>query len=252
LGTPAFAVPDPTRTIAEIPVYSYRVVHSYPHDPGAFTEGLVYDHGDLFESTGLLGRSSLRRVDLQTGTVLQSLALSNDYFGEGLTVFQNRLIQLTWQSQVGFVYALESFRLLRQFNYPGEGWGLTQDGRRLIMSDGSPTLRFLDPETLAETGRLEVRASGASVYQLNELEFVDGEIYANIWKTDRIARIDPTTGNVVGWIDLAGLLSPPERPEDPEAVLNGIAYDADGHRLFVTGKLWPRLFEIALTAPRAP
>ena len=234
-----------------IPIDSYRVVNRYPHDRGAFTEGLVFSNGALYESTGLLGRSSLRRVDLQTGSVLQSRALGQDEFGEGLTVYQNRLIQLTWQSHLGFVYALDSFDLLRQFSYPGEGWGLTQDGQRLIMSDGTSTLRFLDPVTLAETGHLDVRANGASVSLLNELEFVDGEIYANIWKTDRIARIDPQTGQVVGWIDLSGLISPQERP-DPEAVLNGIAYDADGRRLFVTGKLWPRLFEIALVQPGAP
>jgi glutaminyl-peptide cyclotransferase len=234
-----------------IPIYSYRVVHSYPHDRGAFTEGLVFSNGDLYESTGLLGRSSVRRVDLLTGSVLQSLALGNQYFGEGLTVFQNRLIQLTWQSHTGFVYALQTFGLLGQFSYPNEGWGLTQDGQRLIMSDGSSTLHFLDPQTLTETGHLDVRADGASVSLLNELEFVNGQIYANIWKTDRIARIDPQTGQVVGWIDLTGLISPLERP-DPEAVLNGIAYDAQNQRLFVTGKLWPRLFEITLVAPGAP
>jgi glutamine cyclotransferase len=248
---PVNDTPEGSPTDAAIPVYSYRVVHSYPHDPNAFTEGLVFFNGDLYESTGLLGRSSLRRVALETGVVLQSVPLDHDYFGEGLTVSQGRLIQLTWQSHTGFVYGLQSFKLLRQFSYPTEGWGLTQDGRRLILSDGTSTLRFLDPETLTETGHLEVRANGDSVYQINELEYVEGEIYANIWKTDRIARINPQTGQVVGWVDLSGLISPQERP-DPEAVLNGIAYDANGHRLFVTEKLWPRLFEIALTPPAAP
>ena len=251
LATPAPIAATGTPAPTPIPIDSYRVINRYPHDPGAFTEGLVFSNGNLYESTGLLGRSSLRRVDLQTGAVLQSLALGPDVFGEGLTVFQNRLIQLTWQSHTGFVYALDSFDLLRQFSYPGEGWGLTQDGQRLIMSDGTSTLRFLDPETLAETGHLDVRANGDSVSLLNELEYVDGEIYANIWKTDRIARIDPQTGQVVAWIDLSGLISPQERP-NAEAVLNGIAYDAAGRRLFVTGKLWPRLFEIVLVPPGAP
>jgi len=244
---PPTAAPT-TAASAPIPTYSYRVINTYPHDPAAFTEGLVFFNGDLYESTGLAGQSSLRQVALATGVVLRSQSLAPNLFGEGLTVFDNRLIQLTWQSHVGYVYRLDDFAALGQFNYTGEGWGLTQDGQRLIMSDGSSTLRFLDPQTFAETGRLLVRANGADVTLLNELEFVDGQIYANIWKTDRIARIDPHTGQVVGWIDLSGLISLPPL-SNPEAVLNGIAYDPARQRLFVTGKLWPRLFEITLSAP---
>ncbi len=243
LGTAAeghFAV---QRTPAA-PVFGYEVVKVYPHDREAFTQGLVYRDGVLFESTGLRGRSSLRRVRLETGEVLQRMTVDDRYFAEGLTDWGNQLLQLTWDTNIGFVYDLTSFKQVRTFSYRGEGWGLAHDGRRLIMSDGSPALRFLDPATFQETGRIQVRDAGAAVEDLNELEYVEGEIYANVWTTDRIAVIDPATGRVTAWIDLSGLM--PRGTTGGDAVLNGIAYDAAGKRLFVTGKLWPRLFEIRI------
>ena len=232
---------------APTPVYGYSVVRSYPHDRHAFTQGLVYHEGVLYESTGLHGRSSIRRVALETGEVLQIRKLDARYFGEGIAIWRDSLVQLTWQSGIGFVYGLKTFEPRRTFTYTGEGWGLTHDGTRIIMSDGSATgtLRFLDPQTLRETGRMTVRDGATPVEGLNELEFVKGEIYANVFGSDRIARISPKTGRVTGWIDLRGLLDP--REAAGVDVLNGIAYDAAGDRLFVTGKLWPRLFEIRLT-----
>jgi glutaminyl-peptide cyclotransferase len=242
---------------AAVPIYGYRIVHSYPHDTHAFTEGLFYLNGDLYESTGLNGQSELRRERLQSGEVLQRIKLPARYFGEGIVNWGPRLIQLTWRAQTGFVYELASLRLQRQFRYSGEGWGLTQNGRWIIMSDGTPELRFLDPQTLAEAGRLEVSYEGRPLRNLNELEWVRGEIYANIWQTDWIARIDPDSGAVVGLIDLRGLLPAAARVPGQTDVLNGIAYDARADRLFVTGKDWPRLFQIRLqrktgTAPFAP
>ena len=233
-----------SQSVQAAPVHGYEVVNSYPHDSGAFTQGLLYRDGFLFESTGLAGQSSLRKVQAETGEVVQRLAVDAEYFAEGLTDWGSRLIQLTWVSNVGFVYDLVSFTRERTFTYPGEGWGLTQDGRQLIMSDGTPNLRFLDPVTFQEIRRLNVRDAGTSVDDLNELEFVKGAIYANVWLTDRIAIIDPETGLVTGWLDLTGLQDRGGRPGDD--VLNGIAYDAEGDRLFVTGKLWPTLFEIRL------
>lgn len=222
----------------------YQIVHAYPHDPKAFTQGLVYVDGHLYESTGLNGRSSLRMVDLQTGRILQHHELAAEYFGEGLTNWGSSLVQLTWKAGTAFVYDRFSFALQRTLHYPGEGWGLTQDGKSLIMSDGSPVLRFFDPRTFREIRRLSVvDENGQPVLDLNELEYVRGEIYANVWHTDRIARISPRSGRVLGWIDLSGLMDKSEL-SDPEAVLNGIAYDSRFDRLFVTGKLWPRLFEI--------
>jgi glutaminyl-peptide cyclotransferase len=225
--------------------YGYRIVHTYPHDPQAFTQGLVYRNGFLYESTGLNGRSSLRKVALETGEVVQREDVASQYFAEGLTDWGGRLMQLTYQTGVGFVYDLATFKLERTFRYAGEGWGLTHDRTRLIMSDGSSSLRFLDPATFQETGRLAVKDGDSPVENLNDLEYVRNEIFANVWHGDRIARIDPGSGRVTGWIDLTGLLSP-MYPRDAEAVLNGIAYDAAGDRLFVTGKLWPKLFEITL------
>lgn len=221
----------------------------YPHDPDAFTEGLAFDEGILYEGTGLYGRSALRRVDLETGRALQIHELPAQFFGEGVTIYKDEIIQLTWQSHVGLVYDKESFELLREFHYPTEGWGITYDGKRLILSDGTSTLHFLDPETFAEIGRIEVRADDGPVTGLNELEYVRGEIYANIWPTDRIAMIAPQTGQVTGWIELEGLLGEGDRSQ-PVDVLNGIAYDSKGDRLFVTGKLWPKLFEIELILTR--
>ena len=226
---------------------SYRVVHTYPHDPHAFTQGLVFADGHLYESTGLNGHSSLRMVDLETGRTLQDFPVPSRYFAEGLTTWGTTLVQLTWQAHTGFVYDRFSFRQLRTFTYSGEGWGLTQDGKSLILSDGTADLRFLDPKTFQEVRRIAVKDKGTPVTQLNELEYVRGEIYANVWHSDRIARISPATGKVLGWIDLTGIL-PAGEQSTPEAVLNGIAYDAAHDRLFVTGKLWPKLFEIKVVA----
>jgi len=228
-----------------VPVYTYKVIHTYPHERDAFTQGLVFENGVLYESTGLYGRSSLREVELETGRILQIHDLSAQYFGEGITIYSDRIIQLTWQSQVGFVYDKQNFNLLREFNYATEGWGITNDEKRLIMSDGTSTLYFLDPKSLEENGRINVYDMGSPVSRLNELEYVNGEIYANVWQTDRIARIDPATGQVTGWIDLEGLLSPQDLVNQVD-VLNGIAYDSKDGRLFVTGKLWPKLFDIEL------
>jgi glutamine cyclotransferase len=227
-----------------IPLYGYTLVKTYPHDRDAFTQGLQYLDGVLYEGTGLRGRSSIRRVDLETGKVLQRHDIPAQYFGEGITVWKAELFQLTWQSGVAFVYDRETFAPRRTFRYTGEGWGLTHDGTGLIMSDGTDALRFLDPATFAERRRVTVTAAGQPVRDLNELEFVKGEILANVWQTDTIARIEPKTGRVTGWIDLTGLLTPRERATTD--VLNGIAYDAAGDRLFVTGKLWPKLFEIRI------
>jgi len=224
------------------PVSGYEVVRTYPHDPKAFTQGLFFLDGFLYEGTGLNGESSIRKVRLENGEVVQIRRLEERYFGEGIAAVGNTIVQLTWQAGVGFVYDLKTLERQRSFTYDGEGWGLTYDGARLIMSDGTATLRFLDPKTLKVTGRLEVKEAGRPVPQLNELEMVKGEIYANVWGTDRVARISPASGEVVGWIDLRGLLSAGEATGVD--VLNGIAYDAAGDRLFVTGKLWPRLFEI--------
>jgi glutamine cyclotransferase len=252
-----FALFTATLALAQIPpgrvgsvlgrladVYGYEVVNSYPHDPEAFTQGLIFRDGFLFESTGLLGRSTLRKVKLETGEILQRRQVDREYFAEGLTDWGGRLLQLTWQSNIGFVYDLGSFRLTTTFGYRGEGWGLTHDSTRLIMSDGTPILRFLNPATLKETGRITVRDGARPVDALNELEFVKGSILANVWQTDRIAMITPETGTVTGWLDLKGLLT--GRDSNGADVLNGIAYDAERDRLFVTGKLWPRLFEIRL------
>jgi glutaminyl-peptide cyclotransferase len=233
-----------TSGAARLPVFGYTVQRTYPHDPKAFTQGLQFLDGDLYEGTGLNGRSSIRRVKLETGEVLQERAVPKDYFGEGIVVWKSELIELTWRSEVAFVYDKATFAPTRTFKYAGEGWGLTHDGTNLIMSDGSAELRVLDPTTFAERRRIKVTAAGAPVINLNELEFVKGEIFANIWQTDTIARISPATGQVTGWIDLRGLLTAAEsRGVD---VLNGIAYDAAQDRLLVTGKLWPKIFEITL------
>ncbi len=227
------------------PVYRFEVVHAYPHDPRAFTQGLFYLNGVLYEGTGLNGQSSIRKVRPETGEVLQKRDLSENYFGEGIVNWKDRLFELTYTTEIGFIYDLNTFEPKGEFHYKGEGWGLTQDGKRLIMSDGTAQLRFWNPENLQETGRITVTADGQPVDQLNELEWVKGEIYANIWQTDRIARINPSNGKVVGWIDCTGLLGQADRTGG-EDVLNGIAYDAQGNRLFVTGKRWPKLFEIRL------
>jgi glutaminyl-peptide cyclotransferase len=231
---------------AATPEYGYTVVHTYPHDSEAFTEGLFYLNGYLYESTGLERHSNIRKVDLATGAVVQQRALAPAYFGEGIVNWKDRLIQLTYQTQIGFVYDLATFKPKGSFHYVGEGWGLTQDGVHVLMSDGTQFIRVLDPQTLKEISRFAVTDHGQPVRNLNELEWVKGQILANIWQTSQIARIDPKTGRVTGWIDLSNLLPRADRVNDPDAVLNGIAYDAADDRLFVTGKRWPKLFEIRL------
>jgi glutamine cyclotransferase len=275
LTVPPFTQPAHTRELSQTPiaksfdparsgaaVYGYRIVNAYPHDPGAFTQGLVYHNGYLYEGTGLRGRSSLRKVALETGKVLKRRNLPEKYFGEGIAICGNRLIQLTYQSKIGFIYDLD-LRPVGSFSYPFEGWGLTCDGSHLILSDGTATLRRLDARTFRIVKQITVTDRGKPVRHLNELEFVKGEIFANIWKSDLIARISPETGQVTGWIDLAGMarlaraatagMDPAGPGKDskilPDAaidVLNGIAYDERGDRLFVTGKFWPKLFEIKL------
>jgi glutamine cyclotransferase len=231
-----------------IPVYTYNIVNTYSHDRNAFTQGLVFEDGVLYEGTGRFGQSTLRRVELETGVVLQIRELSDQFFGEGIAIYEDKIIQLTWQSNIGFVYDKDSFELLQEFNYSTEGWGITHDGERLIMSDGTSTLHFLDPQTFEEIGQLEVFDNDGPITRLNELEYIQGEIYANIWQTDWVARIAPETGRVIGWVELGGLLTAEDLSE-PVDVLNGIAYDAEADRLFVTGKLWPKLFEIELISP---
>jgi glutamine cyclotransferase len=237
-GKTAATVPQPR-------MFTYTIVGTFPHDPAAFTQGLVFADGVLYEGTGLRGRSTLRRTDLSTGAVLQSVPLAPELFGEGIAVVDNTIFQLTWRGRVGFVYDKATLGFQRHVTYATEGWGLTYDGTRLVMSDGTSTLYFRDPDTFAILGQVTVQDTEGPVTQLNELEYIRGEVYANVWRTDRIARIDPQTGHVVGWIDLRGLLSPEDRLQ-PVDVLNGIAYDAEQDRLFVTGKLWPKIFEIRL------
>ena len=251
LGVATFiASAGSVRTTTRIPAtqYSYELVNVYPHDPEAFTQGLLFRGGFLYESTGWKGRSRVRKVRLETGEVIQERRLDPDYFAEGLTDWDGKLVQLTWQAGVGFVYDLETLSILRTFRYAGEGWGLAHDESRLIMSDGTPTLRFLSPTTLTETGRLTVKEAGVPVAKLNELEVVQGRIFANVWQTDQIVIIDAQNGFVTGRINLQGLLAPIDHLPGV-GVLNGIAYDSANDRLFVTGKRWPRLFEIRLKPP---
>ena len=231
---------------AAVALYGVEVVHTYPHDPTAFTEGLFYLNGFLYESTGLEQHSSIRKVRVETGEVLQKVDIPPQYFGEGIVNWEGRLVSLTWRSQVGFVFDLATLKVQKEFHYQGEGWALTQNGQQLIMSDGTPELRFLNPKTLLETKRIQVTLDGKPVNNVNELEWVKGEIYANIWETNLIVRIDPKDGHIVGVINLAGLLGSSDQVSGPDSVLNGIAYDAKGDRLFVTGKNWPKLFEIRL------
>ena len=224
-----------------VPVLSVKVLKTYPHDRKAFTQGFEYFGGFLYESTGQTGQSSLRKVDLETGKVVQKTDLSSQYFGEGLTIFHGKIYQLTWLTKRGFVYDLRTFRKLREFHYDGEGWGLTHDGSNLILSDGTNHLRYLDPETFQVVRTLEVYAGKEAVPNLNELEFIGNEIYANIWHSNRIVRIDARSGLVRSWIDFSSLAS--QEQKSPEAVLNGIAFDSVRHRFFITGKNWSRVFE---------
>ncbi|GAB2591136.1 glutaminyl-peptide cyclotransferase [Dyella jejuensis] len=235
-----------------IPVYGYTVVRSYPHDTRAYTEGFFYRNGYFYEGTGNVGESSVRKVDIKTGKVLQQAELPPPDYGEGIVAWKNRLIELTWQSHHGFIYDLNTFKRIGQFDYPGEGWALTANDQQLYMTDGTPTIRVLDPRTLKQTGKIDVTAEGKPVANLNELEWVKGQIYANVWLTHVIVRIDPASGKVVGVINLTGLGPKPGETVDPDNdVLNGIAYDARHDRLFVTGKRWPLIYEITLTPPAA-
>jgi glutamine cyclotransferase len=229
---------------SKTPVSGYTVVRAYPHDPNAFTQGLEYRDGVLYEGTGLAGKSAIRKVDLETGKVLQEERLNPSYFGEGITVTAGKLFELTWQNKTGFVYDAKTFKLIRNFSYFGEGWGLAHDDAGLIMSDGTSTLRFLEMTRFTERRSVKVTDGGAPIANLNELEMIKGEIWANVWQTDYIARISPRDGRVVGWINLKGLSA--SLALKPDAVLNGIAYDSASDRVFVTGKLWPKLFEIKL------
>jgi len=224
--------------------YSYRVVRSYPHDRSAFTQGLAYDGGFFYEGTGLNGHSTLRRVDPNSGSVIKKISLSPSFFGEGIAVSGNRIIQLTWLSKTGFVYKKSSLELIGKFSYNHEGWGATSNKKELIISDGTALLHFRDSDDLRETKTVRVHDGRYPVKGLNELEYVRGDIYANVWPTNYIAVINPATGSVKGWLDMNGLLSVSDSPGVD--VLNGIAYDAKGDRLFVTGKLWPKIFEIEL------
>jgi glutamine cyclotransferase len=222
--------------------WGVRIVAAYPHDPVAFTQGLVIDHGQLFEGTGLNGKSSIRRVDLETGKVEKIEPISSLFFGEGIAILGDKLYELTWQNQVGFIYDVHSFKRLGEFRYTGEGWGLAQDGRNLILSDGTPTIRFLDPQSFEVVKTIEVRLGGRPLSQLNELEYIDGQIWSNIWHDDHIARISPQTGEVLGLIDLSSVYTSASR--GPEDVLNGIAYDAATKKIYVTGKDWPKLYQV--------
>jgi glutaminyl-peptide cyclotransferase len=237
----------PTPTLSPTPVAprvdSYEIINTYPHDPNAWTQGLVFENGSLYEGTGRWGQSELRQVALESGLVVRSQPLEDQYFGEGITIFGERIYQLTWQENTGFIYDINSFELTQTFSYPHEGWGITHDSRQLIVSDGTPAIRFWNPDTLEETGRITVHDNNGPVNRLNELEYVDGEIWAHIWLTDLIARIDPETGRVNAYIDLTGLLDLADFTQ-PVDVVNGVAYDAATGRIFITGKLWPNLFEI--------
>jgi len=236
---------DNSKNQTNTSIYIYRIINTYPHDKNAFTQGFVFENNTFYEGTGLYGQSSVRKVELKSGNILQIRNLSSRFFGEGLTVFENRIIQLTWKANTGFVYNKHTFEVINTFNYSTEGWGITHDGERLIMSDGTETLYFLDPESFEITDKIKVLNDSKPITKLNELEYINGEIYANVWQTNRIAVISPLTGEVTSWIELNGLLS---KGDDniSAGVLNGIAYDEVNNRLFVTGKLWPKIFEIEL------
>jgi glutamine cyclotransferase len=231
---------------SRVPKYGYTVMKSYPHDPKAYTQGLEFSGGVLYESTGVKGQSGVRKVDLDTGKVLQETKIHPQYFGEGITITAGKLFQVTWTDRAGFVYEPKTLKLIRNFTYFGEGWGLTHDPTGLIMSDGSNTLRVMELTRFQERRKLSVMDAGVPITNLNELEWIKGEIWANVWHTDYIARISPKDGHVLGWINLQGILSAPYKVVSAEAVLNGIAYDSAGDRIFVTGKLWPRLYEIRI------
>jgi glutaminyl-peptide cyclotransferase len=234
----------------EIPRYSFEIVNEYPHDTQAFTQGLLFIEGSLYESTGQYGKSTVRQVDLTTGQVKQSTALAPTYFGEGLVNWKDRLINITWKAKTALIFDKNSFKEVGRFSYEGEGWGITQNGHHLVMSDGTPVIRFFNPETFKEERRINVTYKQQPVRNLNELEWIDGQIYANVWQTDWILRINPKNGEVVGLIDMTGVFPPSAKGRAADDVLNGIAYDAKQDRLFITGKNWPKLFEIKLVPLR--
>lgn len=246
----SFASAQSPKTSAHTQQYTFEVVNRFPHDAAAFTQGLAYHSGYFYEGTGRNGKSSVRQVKIDSGEIVRRVDLPQEFFGEGITILGNKIFQLTWQSHTGFVYDLNSFQKLNSFQYEGEGWGLATDGHDLFLSDGSPEIKIYDPATFHEKRRIKVHDGKTSVEQLNELEFVEGQIFANVWHSDKIARISPQTGEVVGWINLNGLPGPFYHLE-AEAVLNGIAYDAENKRLFVTGKLWPAVFEIRVVPATA-
>lgn len=227
-----------------IPMYSYNIIKTYSHDARAFTEGLVYEDGVLYESTGKYNESTLRKVDLETGEILKLHKLSDNYFGEGIAIYDNKIFQLTWKTNVGFIYDKDTFSLINKFYYNTEGWGLTHNDEHLIMSDGTDEINFLNPKNFKKVYSVKVHDEFKPITRLNELEFIQGEIYANVWRTDKIARICPHSGKITGWIDLKGLLSPKEYKN--AGTLNGITYDKQNNRIFVTGKMWPKIFEIKL------
>lgn len=235
----------PNAESESIPIFQYEIVNHFPHDPNAFTQGLVWKDGFLYEGTGLYGQSSLRKVDLETGVPLEQYDLSDNFFGEGITIFQDRIYQLTWRENIGFIYDLKTFQLLETFSYPYEGWGITHNHEQLIISDGTSILHFLDPFTLEEVKQIEVFENQTAINFMNELEYVQDKIYANIWQTDRIAIIEPETGKITSWLDLSGILDTANLVQKID-VLNGIAYEPEKDRLFVTGKLWPKIFQIKI------
>jgi glutaminyl-peptide cyclotransferase len=243
--TPTTLASTPVESNAEPTSYTYEIVNTYPHDPQAFTQGLVFADGIFYESTGLNGESSLRKVEVTTGKVIKKVTVPAQYFAEGLALFQGQLFQLTWQDHKGFIYDHNSFAPQGEFQYTGEGWGLTNDGKSLILSDGTDQIRFLDPANFKEQRSITVKAQKEPIDEINELEYVKGEIFANVWQENVILRIDPANGKVKGTIDLRGILKPEDRHGETD-VLNGIAYDAEKDRLFITGKKWPKLFEIKL------
>ncbi len=245
-ATPRKAAAPAPATAPAVPIYKLKIIKVFPHDPEAFTEGLFYDHGSLYESTGRNGQSSVRQVNLDTGQVIQQAPIDSHYFGEGIAPWNGHIVGLTWQTEKGFVWNQADLHLKSTFAYKGEGWGMTGNAKNLIMSDGTPTLKFLDPVTLKVAKTITVTYLGKPVDQVNELEWIDGQILANIWRTRDIVRIDPTTGKITGVIDLSNLPEVNTPPSDPDAVANGIAFDPKGHRIFVTGKLWPHLYQVEL------
>lgn len=243
LSGQSYSPPAQAQDKSEIPVYGYKIINTFPHNTESFTQGLFLEDGILYESTGLNGKSAIKKLDLKTGKVIKSRNMQDKFFGEGMTIVDNKIYQLTWRTKTGFVYDKDSLEILRTFSYKTQGWGITYDGKYLILSDGSNILYFMNPKSFVIVGKLEVYDEKGKVGNLNELEYINGEIYANIWGKELIARIDPKTGHINSWIDLTGILTPEDR-KGKEDVLNGIAYNSENKTLLVTGKFWPKIFEI--------